>query len=222
MRHHHMIDVDHQINAVRRRVGGRVVEAGAARTVTVSQAYDTTVGDLWDACTNPVRIPRWLLPISGDLRPGGSYQLEGNAGGTILACDPPHGFDATWEYDGDVSWIEVRISADTDGGARLVLEHIARVDDERWMEFGPGAVGVGWDLALLGLATHLATAQPVDPAEVATWSASTDGKRFMATSSDLWCAESVAAGTPDAEARAAAERTTAAYTATPGDGSIVS
>jgi uncharacterized protein YndB with AHSA1/START domain len=137
-----MIDVDHQINAVRRVVGTRVLEAGEARTVTISQVYDAPPDDVWDACTNPERIPRWFLPVSGDLRLGGSYQLEGNAGGTIGRCDPPKSFFATWEFGGEVSWIEVSVSAEA-GGTRLQIEHIAHVGDTRWAEFGPGAVGVG-------------------------------------------------------------------------------
>ena len=44
-----MIDVNHQINAVRRTVGTRVLEAGEARVVTVSQSYPTDAADLWDA-----------------------------------------------------------------------------------------------------------------------------------------------------------------------------
>ena len=44
---------------------------------------------MWDACTDPERIGRWFLPVSGDLRLGGRYQLEGNAGGEILRCEPP-------------------------------------------------------------------------------------------------------------------------------------
>jgi len=91
-----MIEVEGQINAVQRRVGTRVLEAGEARTVTVSQTYDATVEDVWDACTNPERIPRWFLPISGDLRPGGRYELKGNASGTVQECDPPNSFAATW------------------------------------------------------------------------------------------------------------------------------
>lgn len=207
-----MIDVVHQINAVRRHVGSRVLETGEARTVTIGQAYDATVDEVWDACTNPERIPRWFLPISGDLRLGGRYQLEGNAGGTIQACDPPHGFAATWEYGGDVSWIEVRLSPEPAGGTRAEVEHIALLDDERWAEFGPGAVGVGWDLGLMGLALHLRSGRAVDPAEVASWSASDDGRRFVTLSSEGWRDASIAAGSDPAEAGAAAHRTTAAYT----------
>jgi uncharacterized protein YndB with AHSA1/START domain len=50
--------------------------------VTITQVYAAPVEDVWDACTNPARIPRWFLPVSGELRLGGRYQLEGNAGGT--------------------------------------------------------------------------------------------------------------------------------------------
>jgi uncharacterized protein YndB with AHSA1/START domain len=66
-----MIDVTRQINAVHRTVGSRTLEAGEARVVTIGQAYDTDADDLWDACTNIERIPRWFLPITGDLKVGG-------------------------------------------------------------------------------------------------------------------------------------------------------
>ena len=70
--------------------------------------YDTPPEDLWEACTDPERIARWFLPISGDLRPGGRFEFQGNASGTIERCEPPHSVDATWEYGGQTSWIEVR------------------------------------------------------------------------------------------------------------------
>ena len=208
-----MIDVSHQINAARRAVGSRTLEAGEARTVIISQTYGAEVDDVWDACTNPERLPRWFLPVSGSLELGGSYQLEGNAGGTVERCDPPNGFAATWEYGGEVSWIELRLSAEPNGGTRFELEHISHVDDERWAEFGPGAVGVGWDLALIGLATHLSTGAPVNPAEFAAWSTSADGLRFMTFSSEGWRDANIAVGADSAAAHAAADRTTAAYTA---------
>ena len=138
------------------RSGPRTIDTGEAHVVTVSQSYDTDPADLWDAVTNIERIPRWFLPISGDLTLGGSYQLEGQAGGTILTCDPPKNFTATWEYGGNVSWIDVSITSEGPDRARLLLEHIIPVDDDEiWREFGPGAVGMGWDSMLLGLAIHL-------------------------------------------------------------------
>jgi uncharacterized protein YndB with AHSA1/START domain len=205
------IDVDQQLNAVDRKVGDRTIEAGDARVVTVSQTYDTDIDDLWDAVTNPERIPRWFLPVSGELRVGGRYQLEGNAGGVIERCEPPRSFAATWEYGGDISWIEVTLTPVDSDRTRVQLEHIA-VPGDHWEQFGPGAVGIGWDLGILGLSLHLGTGAAVDPAEVEAWSASEDGRRFMAVSSDRWCDADVASGTDAATARAAADRTVAAYT----------
>ena len=208
-----MIDVKQQISAVRRTVGSRTLEAGTARVSTISQVYDTDVEDLWDAVTTVERIQRWFLPISGDLQVGGRYQFEGNAGGTVQRCERPSGFAATWEYGGEVSWIEVRLSPDGDGRARFELEHVAHVDDERWVQYGPGATGVGWDSGLLGLYLHLSTGGTAnDPQAIAAWIGSPEGKLFMASSSDAWCEANVAAGEDEAVARAAADRTTAAYT----------
>lgn len=210
-----MIDVAHQINAVQRRVGGRVIEAGQARTVIISQVYAAPVEDVWDACTNPERIPRWFLPVSGELRRGGRYQLEGNAGGAIERCDPPQSFAATWEFGGETTWIEVQLTAEPAGRTRLQIEHLALAGSERWAEFGPGAVGIGWDMILLGLARHLSTAPSLSPREGAAWAASGEGRQFMSLSGDRWRDASISAGTGAADAQAAADRTLAAYTGDP-------
>jgi uncharacterized protein YndB with AHSA1/START domain len=210
-----MIDVTHQINSVLREVGTRTLEAGAARTVVVSQAYDAAVDDVWDACTNPERIPRWFLPVSGELRLGGRYQLKDHAGGTVERCDPPKSFAATWEYGGDVSWIEVRLNSEPDGRTRLEIEHISSVGDTTWAQFGPGAVGIGWDMIFMGLGLHLTSGRSVDPAESAAWGASDEGREFVTISSGRWRDANVAAGADPDEAQAAADRTTAAYTAPP-------
>ena len=63
-------------------------------------------------------------------------------------------FAVTWEMHGQASWLTVRLAPAGDG-TDLELEHVAHVDDAFWDQFGPGAVGVGWDLALMGLAEHL-------------------------------------------------------------------
>jgi uncharacterized protein YndB with AHSA1/START domain len=208
-----MMDAKRQVSAVRRQAGGRTLEAGEARVSTISQVYDTGQDDLWDAVTDPERITRWFLPVSGELREGGKYQLEGNAGGTISRCDKPHGFAATWEYNGDVSWIEVRLVPEGDGRTRFELEHVAHVADEFWEQFGPGAVGIGWDAGLLGLAMHLADpAAPRDQAAIEAWMVSDEGKLFYRLSSDSWAEAAVADGTDPAVARERADRCYAAYT----------
>ncbi len=210
-----MIDVTHQISSVDRQVGTRTLEAGEARTLTISRVYDTPLEDLWDACTNPERIPRWFLPVSGDLREGGRFALQGNASGTIERCEPPHTVFATWEFGGQVSWIELRLSAESDGRSRFALEHIARVEDEIWAQFGPGAVGVGWELGVMGLTLHLSGAERLDPAAVQAWQASDAGREFIARSSEGWAQAAIAAGADAADARAAAARTKDFYTGQP-------
>ncbi|GAA2071064.1 SRPBCC family protein [Actinomadura alba] len=207
-----MIDVTQQVNAVRRQLGTRVVEAGEVHVMTISQAYDATIEDVWDACTDPERITRWFLPVSGELRLGGRYQLEGNAGGTIERCDPPKGFAATWEYGEGISWIEVSLSTDPDGRTRFQLEHLATVGDDQWDEFGPGAVGIGWDMGFMGLYLYMCSTHPGDPQEANAWLASDDGQRFLTLCSEQWYEANVAAGADQAKARSAADRVTVAYT----------
>src|SRR5262249_41938734 len=97
----------------------------------------------------------------------------------------------------------------------LELEHIAYVDDARWAQFGPGAVGVGWDMTLMGLDRHLATGVANDPQQFMAWVGSPEGKDFVRRSSAAWGRASIAAGTEEAAATAAAQRTTAFYTGEP-------
>ena len=68
-------DVAEHLGAVRRGVE-TVESAGVTRRVVVAErTYTTSVDDLWDALTSPDRIARWFLPVSGDLRVGGRFQL---------------------------------------------------------------------------------------------------------------------------------------------------
>ena len=206
-------DVRDHLDAVHRSVSVLERDGQPSRAVTLSRPYETTLDDLWDAVTNGERIPRWFLPITGDLAPGGRYQLEGNAGGTITACERLSHFGLTWEFGGDVSWVDVRLSDDGQGRARLTLTHTA-LESEHWKTYGPGAVGVGWELGLLGLALHLADPTAPMPDEIA-FATSPDGKAIITGSSEAWEQAAVAAGTDPEAARAAASRTTAFYTGEP-------
>ncbi|MCY4640005.1 MAG: SRPBCC domain-containing protein [Chloroflexi bacterium] len=204
------IDVRRQLDAV-----GRVVSAGErdgepVHTVALSRSYDTTLDDLWDAVTRSGRIERWFLPVDGELTAGGRYRIEGNASGTITECEPGSRFALTWEFGESVSWVGVRLSAEGDGRTRLALEHTEPLS-EHWAEYGPGAVGVGWELALLGLALHLE--QPAGPRlDEAAFGISPKGTALIAGSSGAWAQAAIAAGTEPEQARAAAARTTAFYT----------
>ena len=185
-------DVEDHLGAVERFVSTPERIGRPACAVTLSRSFATTVKDLWDAMTIAERLACWLLPVSGQLELGGRYQLEGNAGGVITACQRPSHLALTWEFGGDVSWVEVRFSDDGCGCARLALTHTAHLSDH-WREFGPGAVGVGWELGLMGLATHLwkSTEPNLDEAAFA---ASADGKAFITGSSNGWRRAAVAAG----------------------------
>lgn len=207
------IEADGQIAAVSRSVRDRIVDGKPARAVVLAQTYPTTIEDLWDAVTGGDRIPRWLAPVHGELRLGGHYQLEGNAGGTVTACEPPHSFDATWEFGGDVSWIEVRLAPVDAGRTRIELTHIA-YPSEHWANFGPGAVGIGWDLSFLGLRLHVVSGESKEPGDDA-WIATPAGVQFMTESGEAWCAADIANGEDPGTARGAAARTLAAYTGTP-------
>src|SRR5258705_3275184 len=149
------IDFASVLGAVTRTVRNFEKDGKPASTVTLTRLYDTGIEDLWDALTNATRIPRWFLPIEGDLKLGGKYQLKGNAGGTITACTPPAHFAATWEFGDNVTWIDVKVTADS-GKARLTLEHTAVIEGH-WNQFGPGAGGIRWGPALIGLAPPVAT-----------------------------------------------------------------
>jgi uncharacterized protein YndB with AHSA1/START domain len=200
-----------------RRVEPRDHQGKPALVGVATRIFDTTVDDLWEAVSTPKRLARWFLPVEGDLRLGGRYQLKGNAGGTITRCDPPEALDLTWEFAGGTSWVNVRLTAAGEK-ARLTLEHIAHKDgigEEHLKKYGPGATGVGWDLALHGLKQHLSDpAVAMDPSAFEAWTLSSEGKSFVRSCGEAWAEAYIASGASPDEARAQAERTIAFYTGT--------
>jgi len=122
------VDVNNHLAATARSVSFLDHEGQPASAVILSRSYTTTPDDLWDALTNGDRIPRWFLPISGELELGGRFQFEGNAGGTITACERLSRLVVTWEFGPHVSWVEARVSDDENGRARLTLAHTAHGD----------------------------------------------------------------------------------------------
>lgn len=205
------IDVAAAIGAVTRSVQSLEHEGRPAKAVIATRSYPTTPADLWDAITNPDRIPRWFLPIKGEFFEGGTFQLEGNAGGKILKCTPEQALSVTWEYGGEVSWVNVTLTPDGDG-TQLRLEHISPVGPH-WDQFGPGAAGIGWDLLIaLGLMLHLQTGAPVDPEDAQAWPLTEQGKDFIAAASASWGEAAIEAGEDPEKARNAAEACRKFYT----------
>jgi uncharacterized protein YndB with AHSA1/START domain len=211
-----MIDIVREIEGTKREVRPGRIAAGEGRAIVLRRTYDAPVAEVWDALTNPERIGRWFLPISGDYRIGGRFQFEGNAGGEILECDRPNHVKVTWVYgepksEADISEVVVRLSGSGEATV-LELEHTAIVPDEMWSEYGPGATGVGWEGGLLGLSLHLQGGSIEDPE---AWQVSEEGRTYYARSSEAWGEANRAAGAdPETVARNVAN-TTAFYAPDP-------
>ncbi|MEL6259125.1 MAG: SRPBCC domain-containing protein [Pseudomonadota bacterium] len=205
-----LIDIEHHLGAVERSVVSLEKDGAPARSVVLSRTYDTSIEDLWDAATNPERLPRWFAAVEGDLRSGGHFQVKGNAGGKIVQCDPPNTLSLTWEYGDEVSWVDVAFEAQGPSAARLTLTHTSKVTPF-WEQYGPGATGVGWELGLLGLPLHLAD-HKADKIDEEAFAASDGGRAFSRGSSNAWGDAAIRNGEPEDQARAAAARTAAFFT----------
>jgi uncharacterized protein YndB with AHSA1/START domain len=205
-----LTDALDQLGAVQRSIISLDRDGRPARAVVLERSYDAPATDVWDALTDPERLPRWFAPVTGELRLGGRFQVEGNAAGTVERCDAPTSFAITWEYGDGLSWVEVDLS-EAEGATTLQLRHIAH-PDPHWEEYGAGAVGIGWDLSLWGLTLHLTSGTAVDHEAVEAWSAGEDGRTFMSRCGDAWFDAEVAAGTDPVVARARADRTVAFFT----------
>ena len=142
----------------------RTIPAGEARVAVFTRTYPTTVEDLWDACTDPQRLRRWYVPITGDLRVGGSFQQVNMGSGTIVACDPPRLLKLSLGAGADE--IEVRLCAGVEAGtATLELQHATTLDTH---EIGGQVydaifcMGGGYYPRLLALDLHLRGTLPAD------------------------------------------------------------
>lgn len=202
------------IGAEMRQVVDRDFEGQPARVVVGERVYQTHPDDLWHALTHPDRLKRWFTEVEGDLRLGGRFQIKGNAAGTIRRCEPPRLLDITWEFGGGISWVVLTLAPEG-RGTRLSLEHIALlrdVDGEHWRNFGPGAVGVGWDLSFFGLQRYFETGGDRPPEADPAWMASQEAKDFVFDSAAAWRDADIANGEDPAAAKTRADLTAKFYT----------
>jgi hypothetical protein len=114
------------------------------------------------------------------------------------------------------SWLEVTLTP-AENGTTLELAHEAHVEPGRWEQFGPGAVGVGWDLGLVGLGLHLESGAAVDPEEALAFPTSPEGIEFIRQAAAGWADAAVGDGDEPGAAQDAATRTVAFYTTEPED-----
>lgn len=129
--------------------------------IRVEDVYDTTITDLWEACTTPARLARWIAEVTGELSVGGTFRVSfvstANGAGRVEACDAPHhlllrmhpGTDEEAEIE---AWL-------TEEGerTRLVVEERGLPVDK--LHF----YGAGWQAHLEDLARSLQTGASVHP-----------------------------------------------------------
>jgi uncharacterized protein YndB with AHSA1/START domain len=159
-----MIDIDTQIGAIERRVKRGPGSDGEKVAVLMSRIYEAGIDDVWHALTDPERVRRWFMPLTGDLRPGGSFQLEGNAGGDIIHCEPPSRLRVT--FGGPTSLVELRLASEGEDRTVLELEHTVPIE---MAQSGAGAlfVGPGWDGGFVALDLYLRGEVSEDPVAAA-------------------------------------------------------
>lgn len=184
-----MIDIANQLKAIHREVGKQTAPSGEVVTVLMKRDYDADIEDLWDALTTPERIARWFMPITGDLKAGGTFQLEGNAGGEILECEPPRRLKVT--FGGPTSIVELRLS---DGG-ELELEHTVPIEMAGSVA-GALFVGPGWDGMFLALDLFVRGEVAEDPVAAA---GSPEALEYTRQSVYTWLAVVEEEGTATAE-----------------------
>ncbi|MFC0527380.1 SRPBCC family protein [Phytohabitans kaempferiae] len=211
-----MKDVLDELAAVHRELGKGTVPAGEAYAVVLRRRYDAEIDDVWEAITSAERLSRWFLPVSGDLRLGGTYQLEGNAGGEILVCEPPRLLKVSWLFGPDAppgsSEVEVRLTPGPAGDTEFELIHSAVVEEVFFPTYGPGATGVGWDLGLLGLAMYLRGEHVEKPSD---FESSPEAREFSTRSAAAWGEAHLAAGGDPEQVATSVRNTTKFYVPDP-------
>lgn len=159
-----MRDLIAELAEVHRSVGREPADGGEIVRVVMKRTYPTTPDDLWSALTEPDRIRRWFMPITGELKEGGHFQLEGNAGGDILVCDPPRRLRTT--FGGPESIVQLTLAGSDAEHTELTLDHTVPVAMAGSVA-GALFVGPGWDGAFLGLGLYVAGDDIGDPQEMA-------------------------------------------------------
>ena len=124
--------------------------------VRIEDVYATDIEDLWDACTQPERLGRWIASVSGDLVQHGEFTARFTSGwegnGRVDVCERPHRLRlTTWEDESPdlESTLEATLTA-VDGGTRLIIEESGVPVSQL------ASYGAGWQVHAEDLAAHVA------------------------------------------------------------------
>ncbi|MBA8792542.1 uncharacterized protein YndB with AHSA1/START domain [Friedmanniella endophytica] len=137
-------------------------------SVRVDDVFTTDAADLWDACTRPERLARWIAEVEGDLRPDGTFRAVFTSGwagtGRVEVCEPPRRLVLVTREDGEAEDHRLEATLVPDGDrCRLIIEEYDLPVDEL------PAYGAGWQVHLEDLAATLASGDRCDLG--ARWSA---------------------------------------------------
>jgi uncharacterized protein YndB with AHSA1/START domain len=133
---------------------GRLRAENGKGVVHVEDFYPTDIDDLWSAITDPARLSRWIVDVSGDLRPGGTFTASFRSGwegvGRVEICEAPRRLVVNTSGEGsDETTMEANLTPEG-SGTRLVIE-------ERGLPLEHYADhGAGWQAHIEDLAAYIA------------------------------------------------------------------
>ncbi len=134
---------------------------GTQGAVRVEDIFDTGIDDLWDACTSPERLARWIAEVSGDLHVGGEFRArfttEWEGTGSVEVCEPPRRLVVRTRETGDTEdhVVEALLTSQGDRTVLVIEERGLPVDQLP-------AYGAGWQVHVEDLAAHLTGGERCD------------------------------------------------------------
>jgi uncharacterized protein YndB with AHSA1/START domain len=105
----------------------REIPRGEARVGVFTRVYDADVDDVWSACTDPERLARWYVPVTGDLRLGGTFQQVNMGSGEIVECDAPNHLRLS--LGGGADEIALWLRPTADGATELEVHHATTLSE---------------------------------------------------------------------------------------------
>nr|MDT0664805.1 SRPBCC domain-containing protein [Micromonospora sp. DSM 115978] len=130
--------------------------------------------------------------------------------GDIRRCEPPRHLMITWEYQGNISHVDVELIPVAKEQTVLSVTHHCPPDDH-WETYGPAATGVGWEAWLRALSLHVADDAHCDPDDTEKFASTPEGRELTRQVADAWGRVDHEAGTPASDAETRALRTAAFY-----------
>jgi uncharacterized protein YndB with AHSA1/START domain len=153
------------------RILGSLRSANGMGVVRIEDRYDTDIGDLWSAITEPGRLARWFGELDSEPLPEGAFSVRtpdaGVRNGRVEACEPPQHLLLTMRDPdhrlGQPEQTQVEAQLTADGDQTILVVEVSGLP----LGLIP-FYGVGWQIHAKNLAAHIRGAQPADDLE-ARW-----------------------------------------------------